>query len=131
MFQTVQYAFVVLVTAVLLGFSTSCSNDDDDDAPARNAHKIVFKAESSAGSNIDIAVYGYDTSVTTASNLSGTAWTSPEITAPAGAINANVTVNGIGTSTSVLKVKIYVDGELKKEGTSSGQVLSASANYIF
>ena len=132
LFQTIQYTLVVLVTAVLLGFSSSCSKDDDDDAPARQSHKVVFKATASAGSNIDVAVYGYDSTITTASSLSGTTWTSPEITTPAGAINVNVGVNATGSSSSsTLKVQIYVDGELKKEGTSSGQILSASANYTF
>ncbi|WP_223607158.1 hypothetical protein [Chryseobacterium sp. OSA05B] len=132
LYQTIQYTLVVLVTAVLLGFSSSCSNDDDDDAPARQSHKVVFKATASAGSNIDVAVYGYDSTITTASSLSGTTWTSPEITTPAGAVNVNVGVNATGSSSSsTLKVQIYVDGELKKEGTSSGQVLSASANYTF
>lgn len=130
--QIIQYTLVVLVTAVLLGFSTSCSKDDDDDTPAGKAHKVVFKATASAGSNIDVAVYGYDSTITTASSLSGTTWTSPEITSPAGAYNVNVGVNATGaSSSSTLKVQIYVDGELKKEGTSSGQILSASANYTF
>jgi len=47
-------------------------------------------------------------------------------------LSANVAVNAIGASaTSTLKVQIWVDGELKKEGTSSGQYLSASAAYTF
>ncbi len=124
-------AFLLLSGTLLLGVTASCSNDEDNDEP-QTSHKVVFKAQASSGSNIDIAVYGLDSNTTTATSLSGTAWTSPEITAPAGTYGANVAVNAIGAdANSTLKVQIYVDGELKKEGTSSGQYLSASANYTF
>ncbi|KMQ69464.1 hypothetical protein ACM39_04085 [Chryseobacterium sp. FH2] len=126
--------FVVLLTAMLIGFVSSCSNDDDDDNTpgAGKAHKVVFKAEASAGSNISVAVYGIDGDATSASSLSGTTWTSPEVTSESGAYSANVAVSATGANaSSTLKVQIWVDGELKKEGTSSGQVLSASANYAF
>lgn len=127
-------SFVMVMAALVFGFVTSCSNNDDDDnIPGTNkTHKVVFKAEASAGSNIEIAVYGIDGNPTTATSLSGTTWTSPEITTEAGAFNANVAVNAIGANaSSTLKVQIWVDGELKKEGTSSGQYLSASASHTF
>ena len=124
--------FLLLATTVLLGFVTSCSSDDDEQSNAATSHKIVFKAEASSGSDIDIAVYGIDGNTTTATSLAGTTWTSTEITAPAGSFSANVAVNAVGANAnSTLKVQIYVDGQLKKEGTSSGQYLSASANYNF
>lgn len=131
--QFLRGTFVVLLTTMFIGFLSSCSNDDDDDnGPAKKSHKVVFKAIASSGSNIEVAVYGIDGNPTTASSLSGTTWTSPEVTSEAGAYNANVAVNAIGTDgSSTLKVQIWVDGELKKEGTSSGQYLSASASYIF
>ncbi|MBW3522778.1 MmpS family transport accessory protein [Chryseobacterium sp. NKUCC03_KSP] len=127
-------SFVMVMAALIFGFVTSCSNDDDDDnVPGTNkTHKVVFKAEASAGSNIEIAVYGIDGNPTTATSLSGTTWSSPEITTETGAMSANVAINAIGASTSsTLKVQIWVDGELKKEGTSSGQYLSASASHTF
>lgn len=126
-------SFVMVMAALVFGFVTSCSNDDDDDIPGTNkTHKVVFKAEASVGSNIEIAVYGIDGNPTTATSLSGTTWTSPEITTEAGAMSANVAINAVGASTSsTLKVQIWVDGELKKEGTSSGQYLSASASHTF
>lgn len=127
-------SFVMVMAALIFGFATSCSNDDDDDnVPGTNkTHKVVFKAEASAGSNIEIAVYGIDGNPTTATSLSGTTWSSPEITTEAGAMSANVAINAVGASTSsTLKVQIWVDGELKKEGTSSGQYLSASASHTF
>ncbi|WP_415326201.1 hypothetical protein [Chryseobacterium sp. MMS23-Vi53] len=126
-------AFFVAATALVFGFVASCSNDDDDIIPGDGkTHKVVFKAEASSGSNIDIAVYGIDGNPTTASSLSGTTWTSPEITTDKNAYSANVAVSADGANaSSTLKVQIWVDGELKKEGTSSGQVLSASAAYAF
>ena len=126
-------SFLMMMTALILGFFASCSNDDDDNVPGTNkSHKVVFKAEASSGSNIDVAVYGIDGNPTTASSLSGTTWTSPEVTTEGGAYSANVAVNAIGANaSSTLKVQIWVDGVLKKEGTSSGQYLSASASYTF
>ncbi|MGO4709407.1 hypothetical protein AB4Y90_09875 [Chryseobacterium sp. 2TAF14] len=126
-------SFVTVMAALVFGFVTSCSNDDDDNIPGTNkSHKVVFKAEASAGSNIEIAVYGIDGNATTATSLSGTTWTSPEITTEPGAMSANAAINAIGVNaSSTLKVQIWVDGELKKEGTSSGQYLSASASYTF
>ncbi len=132
--QLLRGAFVAMLAMMLIGFVSSCSNDDDDNNVngAGKSHKVVFKAIASAGSNIEIAVYGIDGNPTTASSLSGTTWSSPEITSEAGAYNANVAVNAIGADgSSTLKVQIWVDGELKKEGTSSGQYLSASASHTF
>lgn len=132
--QLLKGTFVVLLAAVLMGFVASCSKDDDDDnvTGAKKSHKVVFKAIASSGANINGAVYGIDSDATTVTSLSGTTWSSPEVTSEAGAYNANVVVNAIGTgASSTLKVQIWVDGELKKEGTSSGEYLSASASYVF
>lgn len=132
--QLLRGALVAVVAIMLIGFTASCSNDDDDNNVngAGKSHKVVFKAIASSGSNIDVAVYGIDGNPTTASSLSGTTWSSPEVTSEPGAYNANVAVNAIGpNASSTLKVQIWVDGELKKEGTSSGQYLSASASYTF
>lgn len=132
--QVFKGTFLMLAAALIFGFVSSCS-DDDDDNPVNGAgetHKVVFKAIASSGSNIDVAVYGIDGNPTTASSLSGTTWSSPEVTAEKGAYTANVAVNAIGAgASSTLKVQIWVDGELKKEGTSSGQYLSASTSYTF
>jgi hypothetical protein len=104
----------------------SCTKDK------ATTHKVQFKAEASAGSNISVAVYGIDGNTTTATSLTGTTWTSPEITAPAGSMSANAAVNADGANaSSTLKVQIYVDGKMVKEGTSSGQYLSASAGHQF
>lgn len=119
---------VVLLTCIFVGCSKD--NDDNNDTGQR---KVVFKAEASAGSTITTAVYGAQgDGQTTATGLSGTTWTSPEITVPANALSVAVAVGGTGVDvSSTLKVQIFVNGELKKEGTSSGTVLSASASYGF
>jgi len=120
-----------LLALMLASTFTSCSKDDDN-KPASTSHKVVFKATASAGSNISVAVYAYDANQTTATSLTGTTWTSPEITVPAGTVVATAAVSATGANaSSSLKVQIYVDGELKKEGTSTGQILSASVTYGF
>ncbi|MDR4891177.1 MULTISPECIES: hypothetical protein [unclassified Chryseobacterium] len=132
--QLLRGAFVAVIAALLIGFTASCSKDNDDNNVngAGKSHKVVFKAIASSGSNIDVAVYGIDGNPTTASSLSGSTWSSPEITSEPGAYTANAAVNAIGPDASAtLKVQIWVDGELKKEGTSSGQYLSASTSYTF
>lgn len=118
-------AWVLAVACI--AFLVRCSKND---TPAGKSKKLVFKAEASAGAAINLAVYGYDATLTTASSLSGTTWTSPEVTAPASASLASLTVNAIGVNAaSTLKVQVYVNGVLKKEGTSSGTALSATAQY--
>ena len=122
---------VAFFAAIIL--LASCGKDDDNTPnPSPTTHKVMFKAEASAGSNLSIAVYGHDASTTTASSLSGTTWTSPEITVPAGTVVASAAVNATGANTSsTLKVQVWVDGVMKKEGTSSGSILSAQATYNF
>lgn len=132
--QLLRGTFVVLMATMLMGFVASCSKDDDDNNVygAGSTHKVVFKAIASSGCNIDVASYGIDGNPTTATSLSGTTWSSPEVTSEKGAYSATVAVNAIGVdASSTLKVQIWVDGELKKEGTASGQYLAASASYTF
>ena len=119
----------ILFTIAIASFSfTGCSKKDD--VPGNATNKVVFKAEASAGSSLSLAVYGYDATLTTASSLGGTSWTSPEITVPASANVASVVLNAMGASaSSTLKVQVFVNGTLKKEGTSSGTALSATAQY--
>ncbi len=119
-----------LLTLMFASIFTGCSKDDDK--PSSSSHKVTFKAIASTGSNIEIAVYGYDSNPTTVTSLTGTTWSSPEITVPAGSIVATAAVSATGVNaSSSLKVQIFVDGELKKEGTSTGEILSASATYSF
>lgn len=119
--------FLLLFSTLLV---TSCNSDDDSPASSNTSKKVVFKAVASSDANVGMVVYGYDTSLTTASSLSGTTWNSSEIVVPANAYIASIVMNGVGTSTSsTLKVQIYVDGVLKKEATSTGKALSSTAQY--
>lgn len=128
-------AVIALVATVLLGFISSCNNDDDDNnggGGSGKSHKVVFKAQVSPGSSISGAAYGYDASNTQQTGLSGTSWSSPEFTAPAGAVMVNGGVVGTGVNaSSTVKVQVYIDGELKKEATGSGTSLSATVSYSF
>ncbi len=115
---------------LVTGFMGCKKDDDNVDGSSKTSHKVVFKMVASAGSSISTVVYGYDSQITSATTLSGTTWTSPEITVPAGTVSLNVTGNARGVdASSSLKAQIYVDGELKKEGSSTGAVLSALASY--
>ena len=120
-------------TLITTMFTVSCSRDDDNDTGPSTTHTVVFKAETIPGGNIQTAVYGVDDDAYTANNLTGKTWSSPELTAPAGAYNANILVNATGAdNATVLKVQVYVDGALKKEASSNpGNILSVNLNYKF
>ena len=121
--------FPALLVASLF---SACKKDDKDDGPQRTSHKVVFKAIGSADVTLRNTGYGYDTQITTATGIGGTTWTSAEMNVPASAINANVVMNATATSgTATLKVQIFVDGQLKKEGTGTGSILTASATHVF
>ncbi|WP_316830860.1 hypothetical protein [Pedobacter aquatilis] len=124
--------WVLSFVAFVMVTSLFACKKDNEVGPSKTSHKVVFKLEASAGSSISTVVYGYDSNATTSTSLSGTSWTSPEITVPAGTITLNIASGATGANAnSTLKAQIYVDGELKKEGTSSGAILSASASYQF
>lgn len=123
--------FVAVMTVMVLSFVESCRKDDDVSEDVKT-QKIIFKAEGSSGVNISKAVYGIDGNPITVNGLSGTTWTSPELTAEGVVYNTNVVVNATGAdAASTLKVQIWVDGQLKKESVSSGMTLSASTSYSF
>ena len=119
--------FALTFTVVLL----SCSKKKDEQ-PSNSSHKVVFKVEASAGSNIIVANYGYDGKVTQVGSLSGTTWSSPEITVPAGTIVVAGGAGGNGANaSSTIKMQIYVDGVLKKESTGSGVGLTVAVTHTF
>nr|WP_121271356.1 hypothetical protein [Pedobacter schmidteae] len=121
------YVFVILAcVAVAVG----CSKDKDK--PSGTSHKVVVKAEVSSGSVLNNAHYGTEVSGTTATGLTSTTWTSPEFTVPAGTQYVTGSAGGEGlNAAATIKVQIYVDGALKKEGTGSGTGLAAVALYEF
>lgn len=129
-----RFTTVCLTLIGLLAVLTSCNNDDEKLYDV--THKVVYKAEGSAGVNITSVVYsqgGYKP----ITNVNGSTWTSAEFTETkklaVGRIDYSpvlVAVDATGTSaSSTLKVQIYVDGVLKKEVKTSGQVLTADADY--
>lgn len=123
--------FVAVITVMILSFVESCRKDDDTSEEIKT-QKIVFKAEASSGVNITKAVYGIDGNPITVSGLNGTTWTSPEVNVEGVVYNSNVVVNATGVdAASTLKVQIWVDGQLKAEGISSGQNLTTSTSYTF
>ncbi|AZB30381.1 MULTISPECIES: hypothetical protein [Chryseobacterium] len=130
--QVFKGVFVALITVMVLSLVESCRKDNDDTSEDIKTQKVVFKAEGSSGVNISKAVYGIDGNPITVTGLSGTTWTSPELTAEGVVYNSNVVVNATGVdAASTLKVQIWVDGQLKKESVSSGLTLSASTSYTF
>lgn len=130
--QVFKGVFVALITVMVLSLVESCRKDNDDTSEDIKTQKVVFKAEGSSGVNISKAVYGIDGNPITVTGLSGTTWTSPELTAEGVVYNSNVVVNATGVdAASTLKVQIWVDGQLKKESISSGLTLSASTSYTF
>lgn len=129
--QVFKGLFVAVITVMVLSFVESCRKDDDVSEDVKT-QKIIFKAEGSSGVNISKAVYGIDGNPITVTGLSGTTWSSPELTAEGVVYNTNVVVNATGVdAASTLKVQIWVDGQLKKESVSSGMTLSASTSYTF
>lgn len=121
------YVFVILAFAAV---AMGCSKDKDK--PSGTSHKVVVKAEVSAGSRLINATYGTETTGTPATGLTGTTWSSPEFTVPAGTHYVTGGAGGEGlNAAATIKVQIYVDGVLKKEGTGSGTGLSAVALYEF
>ncbi len=122
--------FVLSIFIVLL--FVGCSDDDNggSGSPTPSTFEIVFKAEASAGSTLNTCTFGYDSTLTSASSIGGTTWSSTTITAPSNATIATVSMNAIGNnSSSTLKVQIYVNGILKKEAFSTGTALAAIAQY--
>jgi len=127
--------FLSLAVLGLFAVITSCNNDDDN-TPAVT-HKIVYKAEASAGTNITSAGY-LDTpggAVVFSQGVFGTTWVSPEtiktLGVPKGSTvkqsaYAQVKATGVNAS-STLKVQIYVDGVLTKEVTGKGEDLKVEA----
>lgn len=130
--QVFKGVFVAVITVMILSLVESCRKDNDDTSEDIKTQKVVFKAEGSSGVNISKAVYGIDGNPITVTGLSGTTWTSPELTAEGVVYNSNVVVNATGVdAASTLKVQIWVDDQLKKESVSSGLTLSASTSYTF
>ncbi|MFN1215521.1 hypothetical protein ACKW6Q_00930 [Chryseobacterium kwangjuense] len=136
-FQKIATGFLFLMIAGLFTVLTSCKCEEEQDYEI--THRIVYKAEGSAGVQIISARYhGYvGANLITAPNVSGNQWASPEVKMThrlqAGKTNTEGTLAIIkatgADASSSLKVQIYVDGTLKKEVTATGQDLNIEAQY--
>ncbi|HRB70735.1 MAG TPA: hypothetical protein PK776_02695 [Flavobacterium sp.] len=124
-----------LVLTMAFGLiSTSCSSDSDgsgNGSGSGGANKMVrYKAIASDNATIDVIAYtNAQGDMTTHTDINATTWESPEINMPASvqAISfggsANVATQG---ETGTLKVQIIINGEVVKENSSTGSVMSAS-----
>ncbi|HTN38365.1 MAG TPA: hypothetical protein VL053_14895 [Arachidicoccus sp.] len=113
-------SFCVFVALSCLIFS--CSKDKD--SPSGKSHKVQFKVVTSPGCDIQLAVYGVGDDNTSETSLSGTEWASEILTAPAGTEGLYLSAQATGVdANSTIKAQIYVDGELKKEGSAKGEIL--------
>ncbi|SIO50023.1 hypothetical protein [Chitinophaga niabensis] len=114
----------------MLAFA-GCSGKGDDPKPT--GHRIKYRAEVSSGSTIHTVIYiAASGENTTISNLSVGTWESQEFNMPAS--TAAVSFGALGNPANAsanMKVQIIVDGVVKKESTSTGGVLNASATFYF
>lgn len=118
--------FVSVITFMVL--VSSCKKDDT--GGGNGTHKIQFKGRGSAGVVIQAVVYTVGTNPTSVTGISGATWSSPEITSSAK--DLTVVINALGANaSSTLTTEIYIDGVLKKSGTSVGTALSSLVNYSF
>ena len=122
-FKILSVSFIVLTVSVFY----SCKKDN---APT---HKVKFKAETSSDAKLSAVAYTNESgNVTNTSSLNSSSFASSELTIPSSVSIITFSANGNGASAaSTLKVQIYVDGNLVKENTGTGTVLTASTTYSF
>ena len=127
--------FLSLILIGLLTAVISCSHDEER---YDVTHKVIYKAQVSAGSNITSVQYNIPTRhLEPVMNVNGTTWTSPEVAGTeklaVGEVKnmgAIVLVKATGANaSSTLKLQIYVDGVLKKEEVFTGQDLTNDIQY--
>ncbi|TZF85884.1 hypothetical protein FW774_02095 (plasmid) [Pedobacter sp. BS3] len=118
-----------LAVALIVSVS-SCKKDKDS---PNGTHKIVYKAEISGGGQISTAIFtNAQGDQTTQTDVNTTTWTSAELTIPESVQVIGFGCSGSGaTASSTLKIQIYVDGNLVKENTGTGTILTASTTYSF
>ncbi|MBD1364535.1 hypothetical protein IDJ77_12015 [Mucilaginibacter sp. ZT4R22] len=123
-FKILSVSFIVLTVSVFY----SCKKDN-----ASGTHKVKFKAETSSDAKLSAVAYTNESgNVTNTSSLNSSSFASSELTIPSSVSIITFSANGNGASAgSTLKVQIYVDGNLVKENTGTGTVLTASTTYSF
>lgn len=135
MYKKIVLRSMMLLMALGLVFGiSSCSRDDDGDGGGSgggNAN-VTLKMVGSAGVDLDVIVYGLNGNANTETSVNGNVW-EKQITAPKTA-GTTITLGGNGIApdnNGSLKAQIFVDGTLKKEAVSNGQVLSATTSFTF
>lgn len=127
-----KFPLVALLAVVVTLSFVRCSKDDDG-GPA-GSHRVVFKAVASENAQISTVVYTNESGdPTTVTGVDASTWTSEELTFPAATPLIAIGVNGSTTDdkSGELTVQIIVDGEVVKENTSTGPILSAQTSFEF
>jgi len=117
-------SLAVLVVTILF----SCKKDEDK----KSSHEVEYKVSVSGGAISTIVYTNNQGDVTTLTSVSGTSWSSGKITVPSSVQAISFGANGSSANAgSVMTVQIIVDGEVKKENTSTGTIMSATSTYMF
>ncbi|WP_113651575.1 MmpS family transport accessory protein [Pedobacter namyangjuensis] len=118
-------SLAVLAVTVLF----SCKKDDDK----KSSYEVEYKVSISSGSLSTIVYTNNQGDQSTLTSIEGTSWSSGKITVP-----SNVQVVGFGANATSaadpnakMTLQIIVDGEVKKENTSTGTVMSLTSTYQF
>ncbi|WP_333696532.1 MmpS family transport accessory protein [Flavobacterium sp.] len=105
---------------------TGCSSDDN----SSNSRKVTFKVVGSNGANITTIVYALNSETFPVLNVNSSNWTSEEITLPADVNILSLSGNAIGSSaSSSIRLEILVNGQVKKQQSASGTVMSTFTQY--
>lgn len=111
----------------LFGIIAACSSDNDNSIAGK---KASFKVVGSNGANISTIVYALGSETFPVTNVNNTSWSSQEITIPNNVNTLSLSGNATGTSqSSSIRLEIYVNGQLKKQQTTSGTVMSTFTQY--
>lgn len=117
-------SLVVLAVTVL----SACNKDDDN----KKSHVVEYKVSVTSGEISAIVYTNNQGDQSTLTSVNGITWTSNKITVPSSVQTVGIGATGSSTSTdAVMTVQIIVDGEVKKENTSIGSVMSATSTYGF
>ena len=135
MFQKIFKKYVLKSVLVLLTFalfsSISSCRSDDDNGNGNSRGDVTFKVIGSAGVEIGNVVYIIGTESHSETNITGSSWEKTVNVSTATGSSVGIGASATGTSSSTLKVQIIVNGNVVKESTSSGEVLSATTTHLF
>lgn len=124
--------FIFLLSVFSINLLISCDDKDKKNEENLNgsgeSYKVLFKAEVAPKGKIRTVVYGVDSAISTQSSIEEQSW-NKELVTKKGDRVVTFSVGALGEDKdSTLKVEIWVDGKLKKESHSKGEILSATAS---